>query len=312
MSHSRKLIVPAAIVIGLFVAAPLVVGFEDAAASGHRSAGFSGGMGSQKNGGGDHSKNGGSDHGKNDGNGNDGRGEHGMSHGDDGRGEHGMGHGGHRGGRRSGNSSDNVGGDTGFSFGAGSGSSMSYGQDNIICVVNGRVIPVRSVSECRYGRGYAHDGDSYFGGNSGYHFSGGYASEGSYYTSSRHYRYATGYESQNGFGYGGYDSERYIGSPAAVMQAHRRMREGYGSMSNGGYSTGYYYGGGYGYVGNEGYGADGGYHGNDMSVRSRHHRRGHRMMGGYSFGGQGGCDCGSYNPGYVVHYGPTISKDGGY
>lgn len=78
-------------------------------------------------------------------------------------------------------------------------------------------------------------------------------------------------------GYGYYAG----GSLAARMQAERRS--GSYAMTDGGvYAEGDAYG----------YGEE------DYMVRRRHHKMWH---GAYS-----------YNPGYVIHYGPTISKDGGY
>ena len=343
MSHTRKLIVPAAIVLGLFLVAPLVVGFEDASAGGHRGAGSNARMGSHensggqqsdhKNGGGEQSKNGGGEHSKNGGNpgggehskngGNPGGGEQGKNgnngnEGNPGRGEHGRGHGRPNGGDGNGPGEPNMGNQPSFSFGPGSGSSMSYGMGNITCVVNGQVIPVRSVSECRYGRGYAQEGESYFGGYGSYRFGNGSGGDFNRGAVARYHRRVTEYQPQDGFGYNGYAADRYMGSPAAVMQAQKRMHDGYGNGSDGGYSAGYYYGGDYGVPGNGSFHSGGDYYGEGMPMRSRHHHRGHhllrgyQMRGGYGYRGQGGCDCGSYDPGYIVHYGPTISKDGGY
>jgi hypothetical protein len=83
-----------------------------------------------------------------------------------------------------------------------------------------------------------------------------------------------------------------------------------------GVSGGYAFGGNYAANGNMGYGE-----GHQMHRRGHHMWKSHRLHGhamggsgyGYGFGGQGGgCNCGDYDPGYVVHYGPTLSKDGGY
>ena len=365
MFHSRKLIVPALLALGVFGAAPIVSGLTGAIADGNQTNGVSaaglapGGSGDSKNGGtnkngggngdtskngggnGDTSKNGGGNGGtnKNGGdiggtnkNGGDIGGGNRPSGGGDNGGRGGNGHG------RGGNGERDF--QSGFSFGGGSSAEDYSGRQTITCVVNGQLIPVRSVSECRYGRGFVHNGDSYFGG-------GEFGSQTHYRQRKvlhRQYRFDMGMPSSRGFegyntgysfGFGGKDAGTtgygvrgsiFVGSRAAVMQAQRRAREsayGLGGESaygnDGGYAAGYNFGAGYDQQGGDGYGI--GYGRQDGDGLRRHHGRHTRHMhqhafaggnmGGYNFGaGVGGCGC--YNPGYVVHHGPTISKDGGY
>ena len=361
MSHSRKLIVPALFALGVFAAAPIATGLTGAIADGHQSKGFkvagiaAGGAGDTKNGGGtggtdkngggtgDGGKDGGGngaggngggtgDGGKS-GGGNGGGGKGGGGNGGGGNGGGGKGGGGNGGGGKGGGGNGgNGGGDNGgnggggITFGGGGGGNYS-GLQTITCVVNGRLIPVRSISECRYGPGFVHNGESYFGG-------GGYAPEPRFvqrrvvrhrfiqdFGYAQTHRYATygggyGFGANGGAGdyVAGYGSggDTYVGSNAAVMQAQRRAREnGYGGAN--GNDGGYAYGGGYGQQG--GYGNEQGYGMRRQYVRHakrmRHHRYARGNRGGYGFGANaGGCNC--FDPGYVVHYGPTISKDGGY
>ena len=356
MSHSRKLIVPALFALGVFAAAPIATGLTGAIADGHQSKGFkvagiaAGGAGDTKNGGGtggtdkngggtgDGGKDGGGngaggngggtgDGGKG-GGGNGGGGKGGGGNGGGGNGGGGNGGGGKGGGGNGGNGGGDNGGNGGggITFGGGGGGNYS-GLQTITCVVNGRLIPVRSISECRYGPGFVHNGESYFGG-------GGYAPEPRFvqhrvahrrfiqdFGYAQPHRYATygggyGFGANGGAGdyVAGYGSggDTYVGSNAAVMQAQRRAREnGYGGAN--GNDGGYAYGGGYGQQG--GYGNEQGYGMRRQYVRHakrmRHHRYARGNRGGYGFGANaGGCNC--FDPGYVVHYGPTISKDGGY
>ncbi len=303
MSHTRKLILPAFMALGLFAIAPAIVGIESAMAGkngdgvvtngGKNGGGDTGG----KNGGGDTGgKNGGGDTGGKNGGGNGGDGNHGGGH-------HGGGNGG-----GGGNIGGGATGSGGFDF--------NFAGNAIRCVVNGQVFQVRSVSECRYGAGYAYHGHSYFGG--GYAYQGGYAPQPRVMrphiarpVMNDGYAYSGGYgiESKGGdYGFeGGYQAPRvrYVGriSRAARMQIERRSFEGYESLSDGGYGAGYNIGG-YGYEMQQG-----GYrvHHAHKSHAVRHHRH-------YGFDMNGGCNCGGveYNPGYTVHYGPTMDKNGGY
>lgn len=147
-------------------------------------------------------------------------------------------------------------------------------QERIICVVNGRRFEVTSVREC-YPKRKIH-----------YHFE-----RRVFKHKVKHHRlpvcgcaytqggygggYATGYAS--GGYYSGYATG---GSVAARMQAERRAGV---AMTDGGV-----------YVGQD----EGGY------GQSRHLKK-RRYYGGYEAGY-------TFDPGYVVHYGPTMSKDGGY
>ena len=348
MFHSRKLIVPALLALGVFGAAPIVSGLTGAIADGNQTNGVSAaglapdGSGDSKNGGtnkndggngdtskngggnGDTSKNGGGNGGTNKNGGDIGGGNRPSDGGGDNGGRGGNGHG------RGGTGERDF--PSGFSFGGGSSAEDYSGRQTITCVVNGQLIPVRSVSECRYGRGFVHNGDSYFGG-------GGFGSQTHYRQRKvlhRQYRFDMGMPSSRGFegyntgysfGFGGKDAGAtgygvrgsiFVGSRAAVMQAQRRARESaYGN--DGGYAAGSNFGAGYDQQGGDGYGI--GYGRQDGDGLRRHHGRHTRHMhqhgfaggnmGDYNFGaGVGGCGC--YNPGYVVHYGPTISKDGGY
>jgi len=323
MSHSRKLVVPAAMVIGLFVAAPTVIGLQDAVAGGrHHNKGWaagnmpSGGTGAaSKQGGGETGENGSNKNGG-DGGGLQFGGDHDYGRrpgrGNEGRHE-GEGSGGNRGDSSDGTGNDSNGG--GFEFGGGGGGG-SNSPNTITCVINGRVVAIRSLHDCYYGQEYVSHGESYFSGHGHYH----------------HSHDLVGTDGSNGTGYGfdgyrqgGYGETHFVGSRAAVMQARRRSQEDYGEAGDYQYSHGYTvgyaleggYGNGRGYVGSAGYSVS-----HHMRHRRNHVRRGCLHHGysfgangygyNYNFGAVGGCGCGTYNPGYVIHYGPTISKDGGY
>jgi hypothetical protein len=199
----------------------------------------------------------------------------------------------------------------------GSNSSDSYHQ--ITCIVNGRVFQVRSRTECFYAR---RNGNGGYHGQAGNYDKGSYHGNGSYYGRGRYqgnggYGGNGVYHRGGGYTYGGmigYGSEGgvYFGSPAARMQAAKRARR------NGGY--GYSYGGGYagegGYGNGGGYSDNGNYGGNCNCGNGRahkKHRRGHRMrFQSQDYGYNGGSQGFTYDPGVVIHYGPTIAKDGGY
>ncbi len=298
--------------LGLFAIAPAIVGIESAMAGKNGDGvvtnggknGDTGGDTGGKNGGGD---TGGKNGGGNDGGGNGGGGNHGGGH-------HGGGNGG--------------GGNIGGGAGGGGGFDFNFAGNAIRCVVNGQVFQVRSVSECRYGAGYAYHGHSYFGG--GYAYQGGYAPQPRVMrprvarpVMNDGYAYSGGYgvEAKGGdYGFeSGYHAPRvrYVGriSRAARMQIeHRQQFEGYESLSDGGYGAGYnmggyglqIQGGGYGYEMQQG--------GQGYRVHHAHKRHAMRHHRNYGYGMNGGCNCGGveYNPGYTVRYGPTMDKNGGY
>jgi hypothetical protein len=185
---------------------------------------------------------------------------------------------------------------------SGGGNSSDIGTANITCVINGQVFRVRSVSECyvhpQYGsyqprvpayqprakknRRAAVAGGYVYGGA----YSGGYA---------------------GGYVYAPQPAVRYYqpASRAAVMQAQKRARkaaQGYGYAVQGGYGyapQGYGYGG---YAVQGGYGYD---NGQVYAAPRKKMRRARSNAPVYMPNN-------SYDPGYVIHYGPTISKDGGY
>ena len=310
MSHSRKLLVPAVLAFGVFAAGAALIGFDDANAGGHRghgmaAAGNPGGAGGEKQGGG----NGGGKQGGGDGSGKQGGGNDGGHHGHgDGGGEFNFG--------------DNGGGEIVVGGGGGPTSDESH---RITCVINGQLVPVRSVSECRYGFGHTYHGDSYFGG-AGYN--GGYVVRHVQHRFQAHIQYngsmggsggyATGCDCGGGYGFGG---AQFVGSRAAVMQAEHRAREAaLDSYSySGGYAAGYGFAGyggnfaaghGYAYGMGDSYGYR--YH---QRVHMRHLRRMPAYFGygnGFDSGYAGGCACNGSDFGYMYNYGPALSKGGGY
>jgi hypothetical protein len=204
----------------------------------------------------------------------------------------------------------------------------------ITCVVNGHVFQARSARECYRG---SRSFDGGIGGGGGYGLGGGYAykfGHGGGYGAEygrggvqvyrprvRHPRVVVGGGFDGGYGYAPQPRIRYYrpASPAAMMQTERRIREGY--YGNGaGYAMGgeaFGYGGGYNVQG--GYG-DGYVKHRKRGHKARHARRMRQHGGGYGYEQmQGGYGYGqayeqgfSYDPGVVLHYGPTITKDGGY
>ena len=316
--------------LGLFAIAPAIVGIESAMAGKNGDGvvtnggknGDTGGNTGGKNGGGDTGgKNGGGDTGGKNGGGDTG-GKNGGGNTGGKNGDGGNGGGGNHGGGNHGGGGNIGGGATGSG-----GFDFSFAGSAIRCVVNGQVFQVRSVSECRYGAGFAYHGHSYFGG--GYAYQGGYAPEPRVMrprvarpVMNDGYAYTGGYgvEAKGGdYGFeGGYHKPhvRYVGriSRAARMQIERRSFEGYESLSDGGYGTGYdmgaygaqIQGGGYGYEMQQG--------GQGYRVHHAHKRHAMRHHRNYGYGMNGGCNCGGveYNPGYTIHYGPTMDKNGGY
>jgi hypothetical protein len=206
----------------------------------------------------------------------------------------------------------------------GSNSSDSYHQ--ITCIVNGRVFQVRSRTECFYAR---RNGNGGYHGQAGNYDNGTYHGNGSYYGRGRYqgngshggngvYHRGGGYTYGGMIAYGG-DGGVYFGSPAARMQAAKRARRngGYGYSYGGGYADQGGYGNGVGYS-DDGYGYSNNrnYGGNCNCGNGRDHkkhRRGHRMrFQSQDYGYNGGSQGFTYDPGVVIHYGPTIAKDGGY
>jgi hypothetical protein len=149
--------------------------------------------------------------------------------------------------------------------------------ERIICVVNGRRFEVNNIRECYPKRQIVYR----------YHFERHVKIKhkhvrrlpvcGCAYTQGGYGGYGASYS--GGDYYSGYASG---GSVAARMQAERRSASV--AMTDGGV-----------YFGQD----DGDY------VQHRRHLKKRRYYGGYEAGY-------IYDPGYVVHYGPTISKDGGY
>jgi hypothetical protein len=153
--------------------------------------------------------------------------------------------------------------------------------ERIICVVNGRRFEVSDVRECYPKR-------KVYYGYTRYHFERHVTIKrkiirqrpvcGCAYTQGG---YGGGYA--GGYTGGGYYSGYATGgSTAARMQAERRS-ESYG-MTDGGV-----------YVGPD----EGSYEQPPRHLKKRRYSSGYEA--GYT-----------YDPGYVIHYGPTISKDGGY
>jgi hypothetical protein len=231
----------------------------------------------------------------------------------------------------------NNGANGGGVYHGGGGNNGSYGSANITCIINGQLIRVRSARECYLGPQYGYSQPQMpayrparisrqlmvSGGVQG----GGYA-------------YGSGYAYGGGgaYGYAPQPAVRYYqpASRAAMMQAEKRARRaaraqmgyayGGGYAVQGGYAGAYAgaYGGngyagayamqgnGYGFAGAYagGYAMQGNGFGGGMMMQGngyggKKHRKHHRarMAYGQQF---------NYDPGYVVHYGPTISKDGGY
>jgi hypothetical protein len=185
---------------------------------------------------------------------------------------------------------------------SGGGNSSDIGTANITCVINGQVFRVRSVRECYVQPQY-----------------GSYQPRVPSYqprAKKRRAVVAGGYAYGGGYVYAPQPVIRYYqpASPAAVMQAQKRARRAQGY----GYSGGYAVQGGYGYAPQaygyapQGYGYGGGYavqggngYGQGYGVSRKKHRRVRSNVPVYMPNY-------SYDPGYVIHYGPTISKDGGY
>lgn len=207
------------------------------------------------------------------------------------------------------NGDGNHGGGTKYHRNSG-GDSWNYGAANITCVINGQIFRVRSTRECyvsvNYGgqrqvyRGYKKSRRVMISGG----VQGGYAGG----KNGGGYAYGGGYTYDGGYSYAPQPIIRYYkpASRAAVMQTERRARRAaraqmsYGFVAQGGYAMqgGYAYGGGYQMQG--GYAMQGGY-----GQKHRKHRRVRYAQPMYM-------PAPAYDAGYVVHYGPTISKDGGY
>jgi hypothetical protein len=175
-----------------------------------------------------------------------------------------------------GGSKNGGGGGCGGNCGGGGG--WEY-HTRIICVVNGRRFEANDVRNCYPKRkyyGYAH-----------YELKG-------YCHHATGYRHVEACGCSDGAGYGGGYSYSYGGSVAARMQAERRARS-FAYTDGGVYAEG-----GDGYVEAGAYGYEGGSYG-----MTQHHGKKWRRHHDYT-------EQYSYNPGYVIHYGPTIAKDGGY
>jgi hypothetical protein len=152
--------------------------------------------------------------------------------------------------------------------------------ERIICVVNGRRFEVSDVRNCYPRRKFTY-------GYVRYHFEG-HVGVRRHIRIARHLPVCGCADAQSGYaGYGasysgyGYDTG---GSVAAQMQAERRARNA--AMTDGGV-----------YFGQD----DGSFE----QPRRYLKKRRHFIYGGYDEGY-------TYDPGYVIHYGPVISKDGGY
>jgi len=148
----------------------------------------------------------------------------------------------------------------------------------IVCIVNGHRFETNAIWKCYPKRHIAYR----------YHF------ERKIIHRKRHacgcaYTDGGSYGGSYGYSYGYTGGGSYGGSYAARMQAQRRGV----AMTDGGVY----------------YGQDETYGFNDSQLDTpRYHGR--KMRRHYNYGGY---EAGyTYDPGYVIHYGPTISKDGGY
>ncbi len=152
----------------------------------------------------------------------------------------------------------------------------------VSCVVNGKVFRVRNIREC----GYA---PRYHGGGQVYHYQKRQKRQ--VYRQTQFY--------QGGYEYAPQPRMQYVrpASRAAIMQTQKRERH------NGGIVLGYAYGGDYGYQ--QGCGCEA-----PRVVRHKKKQRRAAMRMQYQMDGYG--QQFDYNPGYVIHYGPTMQKDGGY
>ncbi len=225
------------------------------------------------------------------------------------------------GGVSGGKNGDYNGGGTKYHRNSG-GDNWNYGAANITCVINGKIFRVRSTRECYVGVNYGGKRQVYRGykksrrvmlsggvqgGYAGGKNGGGYVDGG-------------GYAYNGGYSYAPQPIIRYYkpASRAAVMQTERRARRAaraqmsYGFVAQGGYAMqgGYAYGGGYqmqgGYAYGGGYQMQGGY-----AMQGGYGQK-HRKQRRVRFAQPMYMPAPAYDAGYVVHYGPTISKDGGY
>ena len=309
MKSNTKFIVPALIALSVFAYAPAFADGPDKNGEGdgiiiptstdNDGGGVEGGDG--KNGGGDtgDGKNGGGDT-------TGGNTDNGKNGGDSGDGKNGGGNGGVMHGGKNGGGN---GGGTKYHRNSG-GDSWNYGAANITCVINGQIFRVRSTRECYVGVNYGGQRQVYRGYKKSRRVmisggvQGGYAGG----KNGGGYAYGGGYTYDSGYSYAPQPIIRYYkpASRAAVMQTERRARRAaraqmsYGFVAQGGYAMqgGYAYGGGYQMQG--GYAMQGGY-----GQKHRKHRRVRYAQPMYM-------PAPAYDAGYVVHYGPTISKDGGY
>ncbi len=228
-------------------------------------------------------------------------GDNGGGGGSGGGGDNGGGEVDKNGGGNHGNGGGKHGGGVTYSGGGGSGSSYDTNSGVITCVINGRVFKVRDVRRCYVQPTY-----------------GDYEIRPPVYKShKKKYRrtmvsgdmtYGGGFAQGGGYSYGGgygYEQQAIIryykpASRAAVMQQQKRARraatQAYAYGGGFGYEGGYGYGGGYAVQG--GYGYEGG-----NAVTRKKLRRVRTQAPIYMP---------SYDQGYVVHYGPAMSKGGGY
>ena len=206
------------------------------------------------------------------------------------------------------------GGVTGIYYGGGGGMGgwNQYNRRGIACYNGYRVVMVRNIRDCgvRLQRRVAVGGG---GARSDYNYGGGLIAT----------KNGGGYAYGGGYGYPQPVIRYYKpASNAAVMQAEKRARRAAQYNYGGGY--GYDnrgYGGGYALNYGAGYNMQMGYGGSRHNVKRSHrkHRgQAYGMMGGngggYVYGG--GYDAG-YGAGFgyggtTIHYGPVMTKDGGY